>query len=112
MPRYKTTVRAYVGSELLGENVEFSSDAVPGRTWRPICKDAKAAVRARDEAAKAASSPKPAEPDPRVAELEALVEAYESDAVKAAERIAELEAQVALFDGDKDGKIGGSAPKS
>lgn len=74
MPRYKTTVRAYVAGELLGEDVEFSSDDVPGRTWRPIDKDAKAAVRARDEAArKAAADAAVGAEDPRVVGLERFI---------------------------------------
>lgn len=88
MPRYKTTVRAFVAGTLLGEDVEFSSDDVPGRTWRPIDKDAKAAVRAREDAdRKAAADAAVGVEDPRVAGLEAALS-------EANDRINELQAEV------------------
>ncbi len=86
MPRYKTTVTAFVEGILLGENVEFSSDAVPGRTWRPIDKGAKAAVRERDEAAKAAKVPVASE---REVELEKVVESLQLDLIVANDKLGE-----------------------
>ncbi|WP_374387078.1 hypothetical protein [Brevundimonas sp.] len=104
---------------VIGAGCEFESDAVPGRAWLPRDKDAKAAIRAREEAARAKLEPAPVEADPRVAELEAkLAEADElaklrddeNAALKA--RAEAAEAALAKFDGDQDGKPGGSKPKA
>lgn len=59
MPRYRTTVRAYVSGVMLGEGVEFSSDAIPGRTWIPLDDDAVALVEKRDKVETPAPPPAP-----------------------------------------------------
>lgn len=71
MAQYVALERIALTSGLVEKNAKFDSDGVPGRMWKPVCKDARAAVKARDEAAKAAASAPSA--DPRVAELERIV---------------------------------------
>lgn len=70
MAQYIALERLALNSGIVEKGQKFASDDVPGRQWRPIDKDAKAAVKARDAAAKAAAESAEAE-DPRVAELEA-----------------------------------------
>lgn len=70
MAQYVALERIALVSGLVEKNAKFDSDGVPGKFWKPVCKDAKAAVKARDEAAKAAAVPSA---DPRVAELERVV---------------------------------------
>lgn len=70
MAQYVALERIALTSGLVEKNAKFDSDGVPGRMWKPVCKDAKAAVKARDEAVRAAAIPSA---DPRVAELERVV---------------------------------------
>lgn len=78
MAQYIALERIALGTGIVEANQKFDSDAVPGRVWKPICKDAKAAVKARDAEAKESAAPSA---DPRVAVLEAAL----------AERDAEIE---------------------
>lgn len=84
MAQYIALERVALTSGLVEKGAKFDSDAVPGRVWKPICKDAKAAVKARDEAAKASAVPSA---DPRVAELERI-------AAEQAQVINDLQAEV------------------
>lgn len=84
MAQYVALERIALTSGLVEKNAKFDSDGVPGRMWKPVCKDAKAAVKARDEAAKAAAVPSA---DPRVATLEAAL-------AEACEEINRLQAEV------------------
>lgn len=138
MAEYLALDRVALSGGVVEAGAKFSSDEVPGRFWKPIDKDAKAAVKARDEARKATAEPlalvaDDGDPDPRIAELEAkLAEAAELAAMRdeeiaaltddvasglqeiarQAEEIETLTASLAKFDGDGDGKPGGSKPKS
>lgn len=103
---YMALERIALPTGLVEKGEKFGSDLVPGRAWKPIDKEAKDAVKARDEAAKEAAAV-PAEANP----LAAVVEALEMECLEKDEVIAALQAQVAKFDGDKDGKVGGSAAK-
>lgn len=84
MPRYLALERIALGTGIVEKDAQFDSDGVPGRAWKPLCKDAKAACRARDEAAKVAPV---AGDDPRVAVLEASL-------AEACEEINRLQAEV------------------
>lgn len=108
MADYIALERVALSTGLVEKNTKFSSDAVPGRQWKPVCKDARAAVKARDAAVREAPSPA-AGPDPRVAELEAALAEAEQLAAMRDEEIEGLKAQIAKFDGDRDGNVGGSA---
>ncbi|MFI8683200.1 hypothetical protein ACIGFJ_12635 [Brevundimonas diminuta] len=136
MAEYIALDRVALTGGVVEAGTKFSSDEVPGRFWKPIDKDAKAAVRARDEARQAAAVVLVAgdgEPDPRIAELEAKlseaedlaklrdeeISALTDDVTSALQEIARqaaeietLTASLAKFDGDGDGKPGGSKPKS
>lgn len=70
MGRYMALERVALSTGLVEKGAQFESDAVPGRAWKPIDKDAKAAVKARDAAAREVAAPSV---DPRVAELEAAL---------------------------------------
>lgn len=84
MAKYIALNRIVLPGGIVEPGVQFDSDLVPGSQWKPIDKDAKAAVKARDEAVRAESVVKA---DPRVAELEALNEALEAE-------VADLKAQI------------------
>lgn len=136
MAEYIALDRVALTGGVVEAGTKFSSDEVPGRFWKPIDKDAKAAVRARDEARQAAAVVLVAgdgEPDPRIAELEAKLSEAEDlaklrdeeiaaltddvtsalqEIARQAEEIETLTASLAKFDGDGDGKPGGSKPKS
>lgn len=136
MAEYIALDRVALTGGVVEAGTKFSSDEVPGRFWKPIDKDAKAAVRARDEARQAAAVVLVAgdgEPDPRIAELEAKLSEAEDlaklrdeeiaaltddvtsalqEIARQAEEIESLNASIAKFDGDGDGKPGGSKPKS
>lgn len=103
---YIALERIALSTGLVEKGEKFGSDAVPGKFWKPIDKEAKAAVKARDEAIKAgAVVSEGANP------LAAVVEALEYECAEKDEVIAALQAQIAKFDGDGDGKVGGSAAK-
>lgn len=120
MAEYIAEKRLALTGGIVEEGSAFKSDAVPGQHWIPQDKEAKAAVKDRD----AAKSDAPVvlkagsgEPDPRIAELEtALKEAGELAELRDAENdqlrtdLAEARAVIAKFDGDGDGKPGGSKP--
>ncbi len=136
MAEYIALDRVALTGGVVEAGTKFSSDEVPGRFWKPIDKDAKAAVKARDEARQAAAVVLVAgdgEPDPRIEELEAKlseaedlaklrdeeIAALTDDVTGALQEIARqaaeietLTASIAKFDGDGDGKPGGSKPKS
>lgn len=130
MPRYKALARLAFRTGIVEPDTEFESDLVPGDFWKPLDKEAKAAVKARDVAAQTEAEPfvhipGSDEPDPRIADLEAkLVEAddlaklrddeiseltSERDAL--ASEVDDLKAAIAKFDPDGDGKPGGGKPK-
>jgi len=93
---YMAMERIVLPTGLVEKGEKFGSDAVPGKFWKPIDKEAKAAVKARDEAAKAGVV---VSADPRVAELEAALAAANSEA----ERLqAEVEALTAPVEVDAD----------
>ncbi len=102
MAQYVALERIALSAGIVEKNAKFDSDGVPGKTWKPICKDAKAAVKARDEALASAVI------DPGGNPLTAVVEALEFECAEKDEVIAALQAQIAKFDGDGDGKVGGS----
>lgn len=124
MAEYLALDRVALHGGVVEPGSKFSSDDVPGRYWKPIDKDAKAAVRARDEARKAAAEEVvfvagDGEPDPRIAEMEAALKEAEDLAKLRDEEITALtvraeaaEAALFKFDGDGDGKPGGSKPKT
>ena len=122
MAEYLALDRVALNGGVVEPGTKFSSDDVPGRYWKPIDKEAKAAVRARDEARKAEDVVFVAgsgEPDPRIAELEAalkeaedLAKLRDDEIVALTERAETAEAAIAKFDGDDDGKPGGSKPKT
>ena len=144
MAEYLALDRVALTGGVVEAGSRFSSDDVPGRFWKPIDKEAKAAVRARDEASRAEAEEVVfvaggGEPDPRIAELEAaLAEATDlaklrdeeivaltEDVASGLEEISRqhgeiealteraeaAEAALSKFDGDNDGKPGGSKPK-
>lgn len=86
---YIATARIALPTGIVEKGEKFGSDAVPGRAWKPLDKEAKAAIRARDEAEKADAAPSN---DPRVGELEARVAELEAENAKQA---AEIEALTA-----------------
>ncbi|MFC5373971.1 hypothetical protein ACFPIF_15515 [Brevundimonas faecalis] len=117
MAEYLALDRVALTGGVIEPGAKFISDAVPGRHWKPIDKEAKAAVKARDDARKAAEAEDgvlfvgSGGPDPRIAELEAaLKDAAELAELRDAE-IEELKAQIAKFDRDGDGAPGGSKPR-
>ena len=76
MAQYIALERIALGTGLVEAGCKFDSDGIPGKFWKPIDKDAKAAVKARDEAAKASAVKPDAAAglaDLRVAELEQVV---------------------------------------
>jgi hypothetical protein len=81
---YIALERIALSTGLVEKGEKFASDAVPGKFWKPIDKEAKAAVKARDDAAKAGAV---VSADPRVAELERV-------AAEQAQVIADLQAEV------------------
>jgi len=87
---YLALERIVLPTGIVEKGEKFGSDLVPGRAWKPIDKEAKAAVKARDEARKA--SDVPAAEDPRVAELEARVAELEADIAAKDEQIEALTA--------------------
>lgn len=86
---YIALERIALPTGLVEKGEKFGSDLVPGRAWKPIDKEAKAAVKARDEARKAEAAPSS---DPRVAELEAKVAGLEAENAGQAEQIEALTA--------------------
>lgn len=93
MAEYLALERIVLPSGIVEPNVKFSSDIVPGQAWKPIDKEAKAAVKARDAAkAAAAEAPSLAQADARVAELEARVAELETENAAQAEQIEALTA--------------------
>ena len=123
MAEYLALGRVALTGGVVDAGTKFSSDDVPGRFWKPIDKEAKAAVRARDEASRAEAEEVAfvsgsGEPDPRIAELEAalaeatdLAKLRDDEIVALTERAEAAEAALSKFDGDNDGKPGGSKPK-
>ena len=95
---YIALERIALSAGLVEKGEKFGSDAVPGKFWKPIDKEAKAACRARDEAAKVAA---PVSEDPRVAALEARVAELEAEN---AAKDAEIEALTAPPADDTDAK--------
>lgn len=78
MAEYLALGRVALTGGVVDAGTKFSSDDIPGRFWKPIDKEAKAAVRARDEASRAEAEEVAfvagsGEPDPRIAELEAAL---------------------------------------
>lgn len=122
MAEYLALGRVALTGGVVEAGSRFSSDDVPGRFWKPIDKEAKAAVRARDEASRAEAEEVvfvagSGEPDPRIAELEAalaeatdLAKLRDDEIVALTERAETAEAALLKFDGDGDGKPGGSKP--
>lgn len=92
MAQYIALERIALGTGLVEAGCKFDSDGIPGKFWKPIDKDAKAAVKARDEAAKAGAV---ASADPRVAELEAALAAANSEAERLQAEVEALTAPVA-----------------
>lgn len=85
MPKYIALNRVVLPGGIVEKDATFESDLVPGSQWKPIDKEAKAAVKARDaEVSQPVGADKP---DPRVAELAALNEALEAE-------VKELQVQV------------------
>lgn len=88
VPGYLALERIALTTGIVEKGEKFGSNDVPGRAWKPLDAAAKAAVRARDEAAKAARQP--ASPDPRIAELEAKVAELEGDNAALSAQVEEL----------------------
>ena len=67
MPMYLALARLAMPQGIVEAGEKFASDLVPGKFWKPIDKEAKAAVKARDQAKAAPAG------DEQVSALEAAL---------------------------------------
>lgn len=122
MAEYLALERVALNDGVRETGEKFTSDAVPGRAWKPIDKEAKAAVRARDEAARAPvdvvlvpgdgkQAERIAELEKELAEAQALAALRDEEIATLTQERDEARADVAAFDRDGDGKPGGSKPQ-
>lgn len=86
---YQALERIALPTGIVEAGAKFGSDAVPGRAWLPLDDEARAAVKARDEAVKVEPAPKGE--DPRIAELQAKLADAETQIAALTSRLADAE---------------------
>lgn len=115
MAQYRVLSRSFIGNRIVEEGEEVPYDGIPGSNLEPLDAEAKKAVAAAGRRRHPASA---AGDDKALAAANERADTAEAAAKEAEERVTALEAelaaaneQIAKFDGDGNGKTGGSKPK-